>query len=185
VKEAHTQKRASRLERMDDMDCKHCQDILPDLLIEPASKAAVAARAHVAVCAGCAAELVELEATFALLDTWTAPEISPYFDQKLRVKLREEQATEPAGWFERLRDRLQFGTGRQFRPAMAAAFALALVAAGGGIGVTTLTHPHVRHVSATVADLQILDNNEQALQQEDQVLQESTADQPQVTVPQS
>jgi anti-sigma factor RsiW len=167
------------------MDCKTCQSELPGLLIESEGKGAVAVRAHIASCEACTEQLAELEMTFALLDTWTVPEVSPYFDQKLMVRLREEQEAPPAGWFERLRDRLRFGTGNQFRPAMAAAFALALIAAGGGIGVTTLSHSHVHHLSATVNDLQILDNNEQALQQEDQVLQESTARQPEIVEPQS
>ena len=66
-----------------------------------------------------------LEATFALLDAWQAPEPSPYFDQKLAVRLREEQALAPAGWFERLKSRLLFNTGRQFRPALAGALGIA------------------------------------------------------------
>jgi hypothetical protein len=91
------------------------------------------------------------------------------------VRLREEQASAPAGFFERLRDRLQLNTGHQFRPALAGALALALLIAGGGIGIETLTHPANRH-SATVNDLQIFDRNAQALQQVDQILQESASD---------
>ena len=62
---------------------------------------------------------------------WQAPEPSPYFDQKLAVRLREEQAEAPAGWFERLKTRLLFNTGRQFRPAIAGALALVLLVGGG------------------------------------------------------
>ena len=60
----------------------------------------------------------------ALLDAWKAPEPSQYFDQKLAVLLREEQEKEPAGWLERLRERLLWNTGRQFRPALVGAMAL-------------------------------------------------------------
>lgn len=167
------------------MNCKTCLNMLPDLLMDPESQTAVAARAHLATCSACASELAGLERTFALLDLWEAPEVSPYFDQKLAVRLREEVQAAPASWFERMRDRLRFGTGRQLRPALVAVFALAVIAAGSEIGVNTLTHTHPLHLSATVTDLQILDNNEQAIQQEDQILQESMAEPPQSIQPQS
>ena len=156
------------------MNCTTCQKALPDLLFDPAAPANAAARAHIATCPACAQELASFEATFSLLDTWEAPEVSHYFDQKLAVRLREEQAAPAAGWFERLKDRLLFNTGRQFRPALVGAMAILLIAGGGSIGVTTLLHPTQPSVSATVYDLQILDNNEQALQQEDQLLQDAT-----------
>jgi hypothetical protein len=164
------------------MSCKTCQSALPDLLLgtSAASSAAAsrvaAARAHLATCAGCAQELASLEATFALLDTWSVPAVSPYFDQKLAVRLREEQAAPPVGWFERLKTHLLLNTGRQFRPALTGALALALIVGGGTFGVTTYPHPQPVKASATVTDLQILDNNEQALQQMDQLLQDDATD---------
>ena len=158
------------------MNCTTCQNVLPDVLLEPQAPASIQARAHIATCAACAKELASYEATFALLDSWEAPEISPYFDQKLAVRLREEQEAAPAGWFERLRDRLQFSTGRQFRPALVGGLALALIVAGGGLGISTIDHTTPNQSSATVNDLQILDRNAQALQQVDQILQESAAD---------
>jgi anti-sigma factor RsiW len=157
------------------MNCKTCQSALPDLLLNPAAQSAAAARAHIATCAGCAREFASLEATMSLLDLWNAPEVSPYFDQKLTVRLREEQVAPPAGFFERLRTRLQFNTGRQFRPALATAMALLLIAGGGSITLSTLSHTAPVAVSAPVKDLQILDKNEQALQQVDQLLQENAA----------
>lgn len=167
-------KAARRKERMDPMNCKTCQNALPGLLLDPAAKKNSAARAHIAACADCARELASLEATMKLLDQWTAPEVSPYFDQKLAVRLREEQAAPPAGFLERLRTRLLLNTGRQFRPALATAMALVLVAGGSGITISTLSHPPAPvAVSAPVKDLQILDRNEQALQQVDELLQEN------------
>jgi anti-sigma factor RsiW len=159
------------------MNCKTCQSVLPDLLLAPdgAAKNQTAAEAHIAGCAECARELASLKATFALLDLWTEPEISPYFDQKLAVRLREEQAAPAASWFEQLRARLLFNTGRQFRPALATAMALVLVIGGGGIGISTFPHAAPVQPSATVNDLQILDKNEQAIQQMDQLLQEDGA----------
>jgi anti-sigma factor RsiW len=157
------------------MNCKTCQDDLSNLLFDPAAPGNAAARAHIATCAACARELAAFEATMSLLDTWQAPEISPYFDQKLGVRLREEQAAPAAGWFERLKTRLQFNTGRQFRPAMAGALALVLIIGGGTVGITTRSGNQPVHAAATVHDLQILDKNEQALQQLDQMLQEASS----------
>jgi anti-sigma factor RsiW len=158
------------------MNCKTCQTALPDLLLDPAAKDNPAARAHIAVCGDCARELRALEATMSLLGLWKAPEVSPYFDQKLAVRLREEQAAPPAGILERIRTRLLLNTGRQFRPALATAMALLLIAGGGGITFSTLHSPGPATVSAPVHDLQILDKNEQALQEVDQLLQETSGD---------
>jgi len=159
------------------MNCKDCQSVFLDMLLEPGAPANAAARSHVDSCAGCSQEFKSLEATFALLDAWKAPEPSPYFDQKLAVRLREEQALGPAGWFERLKSRLLFNTGRQFRPALAGALALVLVVGGGTFAdVSGFLHSKPQ-TSATVQDLQILDKNDQALQTMDQLLQDvGTAD---------
>jgi len=152
------------------MNCRTCQAELPNLVLEPSAPENAAARAHIATCAACARELAAFEATFSLLDSWHAPEVSPYFDQKLTVRLREEQAAPPAGWFEKIKTRLLLNTGRQFRPVLAGAMALLLVVGGGGIGLSTFSRPV--QPSATVKDLQLLDKNEQALQQMDQLLQD-------------
>jgi hypothetical protein len=159
------------------MNCKDCQSVFLDMLLEPGAPANAAARSHVESCAECSQEFKSLEATFALLDAWKAPEPSPYFDQKLAVRLREEQALGPAGWFERLKSRLLFNTGRQFRPALAGALALVLVVGGGTFAdVSGFLHSKPQ-TSATVQDLQILDKNDQALQTMDQLLQDvGTAD---------
>jgi len=161
------------------MNCKDCQSVFLDLLLEPGAPANAAARSHIEFCAECKQEFNSLEATFALLDTWKAPEPSPYFDQKLAVRLREEQALAPAGWFERLKSRLLFNTGRQFRPALAGALALVLVVGGGTFAdISGFLHPKPQ-ISAAVQDLQILDKNDQTLQTMDQLLQDvGSADDP-------
>lgn len=151
------------------MNCKTCQDDLPNLLFDPAAPENSAARDHITACSACARELAAFESTMSLLDTWQAPEVSPYFDQKLAVRLREEQASPAPGWFERIKTRLLLNTGRQLRPALAGAMALLLVAGGGTVGITTWQRVQPVHASATVNDLQILDKNEQALQQMDQL----------------
>jgi anti-sigma factor RsiW len=156
------------------MICHDCQSALPDLLLDPASPSNAAVRAHLDTCAACREEFNSLDATVALLDLWQAPEPSPYFDQKLAVRLREEQATAPAGWFERMRERLLFNTGRQFRPALAGALALVLLVGGGTFAGITGSYSHKVEASATVEDLQILDKNDQALQTMDQLLQDDS-----------
>jgi anti-sigma factor RsiW len=154
------------------MNCKDCQSVFLDLLLEPGSPAYAAARSHIESCPECKQEFKSLEATFALLDAWKAPEPSPYFNQKLAVRLREEQALAPAGWFERLKSRLLFNTGRQFRPALAGALALVLVVGGGTFADVSGFLQSKPQASAAVEDLQILDKNDQALQTMDQLLQD-------------
>jgi hypothetical protein len=154
------------------MNCKTCKAALPNLLLAPAAPENAAARAHIAVCAACAQQLASLQATLALLDTWQAPAVSPYFDQKLAVRLRELQSAPAAGWFEQIHTRLLFNTGRQFRPMLAGAMALVLIAGGGSVGIANFQHSRPVQASAVVNDLQLLQKDEQALQQMDQLLQE-------------
>ena len=159
------------------MNCKEFQAELPDLVLVSGTRPSPAASAHLRVCPPCTAELRSYAETFAVLDTWTVPEPSPYFDQKLQVRLREEQVAPRMNWLERVRARLLYNTGRQFRPAMAGALALALVAAGGGLGYNLSTHQSAPPVqaSSTVEDLQILDRNAQAFEQLDQLQQDEDA----------
>lgn len=155
------------------MNCQNCLRSLPNLLLDPTSSSAAAADAHLETCASCKQEFEALQKTFDLLDEWQVPEPSLYFDQKLAVRLREEQAGPPAGFFERLRSKLLFNTGRQFRPALVAAMAFVLVVGGGTIADLSGFPPHHPvQASAAVNDLQILDNNEQAIQTMDQLLQD-------------
>ncbi|RXH57188.1 hypothetical protein [Granulicella sibirica] len=156
------------------MNCKTFQTELPELILNPAAASNVAARAHMLTCAPCENEYISLVETMSMMDAWEAPEPSPYFDQKLGVLLREEQNAPRLGFFARLRDHVLFNTGRQFRPAVAGALALVLMLGGGGYaGFQNLNnHPAAPQVSATVQDLQILDNNQQVIQQMDQLLQD-------------
>jgi hypothetical protein len=167
------------------MNCKDCQSVLLDLLLDPGAPSNVAVRSHVESCAKCNQEFKSLEATFALLDEWKAPEPSPYFDQKLAVRLREEQARAPEGWFERLKSRLLFNTGRQVRPALAGALALLLLVGGGTFANLSGFGHSTPQASAAVQDLQILDKNDQALQAMDQLLQDDGPADDTVTPPSS
>jgi hypothetical protein len=157
------------------MICKDCQSALLDLILDPATAVKADVREHIESCSACAQEFKSMQATFALLDTWQAPDPSPYFDQKLAVRLREEQTQAPASWFEQLKSRLLFNTGRQFRPALAGGLALILLV-GGGTYANLTGFPHsAPQTSAAVQDLQILDKNDQALQTMDQLLQDDAS----------
>ncbi len=151
------------------MTCKR-QSRLPDLLLDPAS----AGDAHLQSCTVCQEELRSLQGVSSLLDSWTAPEPSAYFNQKLAVRLREEIAAPPATWWEHLQTRLQLNTGAHFRPALAGALALALLVGGGtAASLSGVLSPHHAQTSATVQDLQILDRNDQAVQEMDQLLDDN------------
>ena len=155
------------------MNCKLCQAALPDLLLDPASPVAQSASAHLRACPACQAELTSLQSTFALLDDFHAPEPSPWFDARLAVRVREAQAAPPLSLVQRVRDTLQFSTGRYLRPAFAGALALVLLACGGTAAELAGAFHHApQQASATVQDLQILDRNDQAFQTMDQLLDE-------------
>lgn len=155
------------------MDCTVFQKELPELLLNPAAASNAAAVAHMATCPPCETEYTSLAGTISAMDAWTAPDPSPYFDQKMAVLLREEQAAPKLGFLARLRDHILFNTGRQFRPAVAGGLALLLVLGGGSYSsMIRLNQANTPQVSATVEDLQILDKNETTLQQMDQLLQD-------------
>ena len=156
------------------MNCLDCKSAIFDLLLDQNSPTSVAVRTHIESCDECDREFKSMKATFSLLDTWEAPEPSPYFDQKLAVRLREEEALAPAGWFERLKTRFLFNTGRQLRPALAGALALVLLVGVGTWANLSGVFHSVPETSATVQDLQLLDKNEQTLQAMDQLLQDDS-----------
>lgn len=143
-----------------------CEDIREQLLDLAGTEPAAEQKQHLAACAACAAKLGELKQTMALLDEWKAPEVSPYFDAKLRARLREETEAAPRGLLGWLRAPVFL------RPAAAVVFTLILAA---GVGLYNLGNP--AHVPAggnntvatkaaegsAVADLQTLDKNEEML----------------------
>lgn len=148
------------------MICRKYKDELMDLLLDP-QHASAEARQHVSECAECSEELRGLQSTLGVLDAWEAPEISPFFDSRMAALLREEQRAEPAGFFERVRDRLLFGNPVNLRPVLAGALAAVLLVGGGLYAGLTQLHkpaPPVK-ASATVQDLQSLDENSQVFQQ--------------------
>jgi hypothetical protein len=161
------------------MICRKVKANLPDLLLAPKSVPAEV-RAHVESCAECGKELKELEATMALMDTWTAPEVSPYFDTRMAVLMREEQQAAPAGWLERIRARMLFGNHMNLRPLAAAALALIVAVGTGtyaGFGGFSPKPPQVQTTaSPVIKDLQSLDENAQMFQQLNSMDQQDAGD---------
>jgi hypothetical protein len=157
------------------MDCKTFQNELPDLVLTPNARPSLAAVAHLRACPPCSEEYLSFQSTFATLDRWNAPEPSAYFDQKLAVRMREEQAAPRMSWLERLRTRIALNGNHNLRPIMVGALALVLVASGGGIAGINYRRPI--QPSAALNDLQILDRNEQAFQSLDELQQDDDSTQ--------
>lgn len=158
-----------------EMNCKTCLNLMPDLLFEP-ERVPPGAQAHLLACAECRGELNDLQATMRVLDTWTAPEPSRYFNSRVHAQLRGAQAEAPGGLWERLVDTLRFSTGLGGRSALAGIFALLLLLGGGTAATLWNGHHQVPAASSpAVNDLRIFDNNAQALQQMD-LLEEPGSD---------
>jgi hypothetical protein len=153
------------MERMKD-NCTGMESKLADMLLDP-EKVPAKVKAHVDNCDRCRGELAELRATMALLDAWESPEPSPYFLSKLDARMREERATAPVGWLERLHARLAYGPSMHVRPLAAMALTIVLLLGGGTyLGITNWDQPATPPGEAAVVhDLQTLDSNAQLLDQ--------------------
>jgi hypothetical protein len=136
------------------MKCKTICELMPELA---AGLDAVTpeVKDHLQTCADCAGKLNEFRQTMALLDEWQAPEPSPYFEMRLRARLREEGARPMLGWWQWIR-----------KPALAVSLALLMVMS------ITLFHSDARwnptaegpramvaEPGTAVGDLQALDKN--------------------------
>ena len=109
---------------------------------------------HLASCAVCAGELASLQQTMSLLDEWHTPEPSPYFNTRLRARMREEAlAPVERSWLAWLR-----------RPVVATA-AVVLMALGAALlelGHFNSDRNTLANSAASgnaVSDLQYLDKN--------------------------
>ena len=151
-------------------NCKMVDEKLADLLLDPHAVPAKV-QAHVAECGDCQAELQKLEAAMQLLDTWEAPEPSPYFLTRLGARMREEREAAPSGWLAgtiaRIRAGIAYGPGLHVRPLAAMALTFVLLLGGGTyLGVTDWMQPlQPSPQAAVVHDLQTLDSNAQVLDQ--------------------
>ncbi len=142
------------------MNCNQVREHFLDLtLAEPVSGEV---QDHINACAECGAELTAMRQTMALLDEWQAPaDTSPYFMTRLRARMREEQAAQPAGWLHWFR-----------RPALAVSLMVLMVAsvslfrAGNNVtdnGERRTTVQVTLNPGTAVGDLQYLDRNHDLL----------------------
>jgi len=134
------------------MTCKEVREYM----LDAAQESPVAGLdEHLSSCASCARELESMRQTMALLDEWEAPEPSPYFDSRLRARVREA-AAEPRGWLEWLRG-----------PAVAFALAILMVASVALFRnapdhkdvAKTPNPPSVVQTGTAVSDLQELEHD--------------------------
>ena len=79
------------------MKCQDIRELMPDLAAGLGA-ATPEVNQHLESCADCATQLAEFRQTMALLDEWKSPEPSPYFDVRLRARLREEAAKATVWW---------------------------------------------------------------------------------------
>lgn len=140
------------------------KSLLPDLLLDR-ERVPAAVRAHVEQCADCSRELAALEATLLALDGWEGVEPSPFFDARMAARMKEARAGRPAGFLERMREQLLFGSNMHLRPIAAGVLAVLLLIGGGTFAGFRGLHPASPvAASATVRDLQSLDENAQVFQ---------------------
>lgn len=141
------------------MKCTEIRELMPDLAAG-FDAATPEVNNHLQACAQCATELQEFQQTMALLDEWQVPEPSPYFDVRLRARIREE-AARPTGWFQWIR-----------RPALAVSLAvlmvmsITLVRNDGGLSssrsdeqMASVPTAFAAEPGTAVGDLQALDKN--------------------------
>jgi hypothetical protein len=84
------------------MKCNEVCELMPELAFGSDAVAPEVSK-HLESCAGCAGKLSEFRQTMAVLDEWQVPEPSPYFDTRLRARLREEAAHHSASWWQWIR----------------------------------------------------------------------------------
>jgi hypothetical protein len=137
------------------MKCNETRELMPDLA-SGLTAVTPEVKAHLDSCAECAGKLEAFRQTMSLMDEWQAPEPSPYFDVRLRARLREESATRSAGWLHWLR-----------RPVLAASFALIMVVGvslvrmnSGERGNNAASTPVAAEPGTAVGDLQALEKNQ-------------------------
>jgi hypothetical protein len=165
------------------MICKNVKDELFEAALSGAAPGENA-KAHISGCAACENEYRSMRLTMNLLDTWETPEPSPYFDVRLRARLREvkeqEQHGRVAQWLEKIGIRQL-----TWKPVAAGVFAL-IMAVGGGLyvgnpaGIGSI-HGTKMEAECPVVDLQTLDKNQQILNELQDLSDDSSSNsQPQV-----
>jgi hypothetical protein len=136
------------------MKCNEICELMPELAFG-SDAVAPEVKKHLESCAGCAGKLNEFRQTMAVLDEWQVPEPSPYFDVRLRARLREEAARQSTNWWQWIR-----------KPALAVSLAVLMAMSVVLFRTDAGRNPSQDGPSAMVAapgtavgDLQALDKN--------------------------
>jgi anti-sigma factor RsiW len=136
------------------MKCDEICEVMPSLAAGMDAATPEVSK-HLESCAGCAGKLNEFRQTMALLDEWQAPEPSPYFDVRLRARLREDAARQSVTWWYWIR-----------KPALAISLAVLMVMSITLFRTDSGWNPTAEGPRAMVAapgtavgDLQALDKN--------------------------
>jgi hypothetical protein len=156
------------------MNCDVLKSQLPDLLLDASfasSDEGMRASEHLAECPACEAELQSLRATLQLMDMWQAPEPSAYFDTRMQVRMREELAAPPAGFWQTITNSFSGLLSHSMKPVIAGVMTVAIVVGGATFaGISFFEQPRSNapewgalQESATLRDLQSLDRNAQTI----------------------
>jgi len=129
------------------MNCNFVEEHMLDLAAGNAASSEVTK--HLNAFTACATRLDEFRSTMALLDEWQAPEPSPYFDTRLKARMREQATAQPEGFFSWFR-----------RPVLAGALAGLMALGVVMLALVDIERPPAPQQISAVPDLQSLDNNE-------------------------
>lgn len=135
------------------MKCAEIRERMPDLAAGLDASTPETEK-HLRACAECTRRLGEFRQTMALLDEWQVPEPSPYFDTRLRARLREAAAQPPSGWMQWFR-----------KPALAISFAVIMLASVTVVRLNSPDKPKtvvgnvLPEPGTAVGDLQALEKN--------------------------
>lgn len=121
------------------MNCDEIRERIPDVAAGFGELTADETK-HLENCTACAGQLKAMRATMELLDEWTTPEPSPYFDVRLQARLREEMAKPQAGWLSWIR-----------RPVLAAALTV-LMGVGVGLFFTRTSGIYKSGIENSISD---------------------------------
>ena len=132
------------------MTCNEAREYLLDATQE---KTVAGLGEHLSSCANCARELESMRQTMALLDEWQAPEPSPYFDSRLRARVREA-AAEPRSWLQWLR-----GPAVAFALALLMVVSIALFRNAPNHEIANNPKPSAVQTGTAVSDLQELEHD--------------------------
>ena len=136
------------------INCNQVRELIPDLAAG-LMEAGPEINHHLRTCAECSAKLAGIRETMALLDEWEAPEPSPYFDVRLKARLREESTLHHSGflhWFRKPALAVALGV------LMAASVTIMRVSDPGALPAPP--HGTGYEPGTALGDLQALDKNE-------------------------